>query len=139
MKTILYIALFMLSLNATAQIEKFEWVTDYKSAINASKESNKQILVYAIDGTTSTEVKILESELFSSDILLALRNKLIFLKLNTAEDMYAKRMAIHFTNSKQTPGVALVDTNQKTVGKPLNQITSSNVKDFITFLESISF
>ncbi|MEM6516216.1 MAG: hypothetical protein AAF688_08535 [Bacteroidota bacterium] len=136
MKNILYIGLFLVTLNLTAQSESIDWITDYKTAFKTAEQLDKPVLAFATNGQSSAELKLLEGELFGSETFQSLKDKVVFLKLNTADDMYAMRMATHFTKSKTGPSVALVQSNQRPLGEPLNKINSGSISNFINVLKA---
>lgn len=136
MKNIIGMCVMVVALSVSAQSDRQEWITDYKAAITAAKTQNKPLLVFAVDGSTSEALSVLEKEFFQWEGLSSIADKVVFLKLKTNTDMYAKRMAIHFTNSKTTPALALAANDQSLIGKPLNNMTSQNIKTFIEFLNA---
>jgi len=81
-------------------------------------------------------MRLLDSEFFSSEVVKGMKDKAIFLRLNIKEDIFAKRMAIHFTDSNYAPAIALIQANQKPIGDPLNKINLNTIKNYILFLKS---
>ncbi len=134
MKNLVCMFLMVFALSVSAQSDKQDWLTDYKAAITAAKTQDKPLLVFAVDGSDSEALRLLEQEFFQWEGLKSMADKVIFLKLDINSDLYAKRMAIHLTKSKTTPALALASNDQSVIGTPLNKITPQNIKTFIEFL-----
>ena len=135
MKLTLFFSLFFLSYYFQAQTDSLKWKTEYSEAVKVAVKENKPILLYTIDGMSSSESQLIENEFFQTDEIKMFENKLVFLKINVINDGYAKRIAMRYT-SNAVPAIALINSEQNPIGEPLTSINSENINDYIKYLKT---
>jgi len=125
-----------MTLQVSAQSNTQKWLTNYETALATAERLDQPIFAFVTDGTDSSELKLLEQELFESETFRSLTGKVTFLKMDAnSANMDVKRHAIHFTKSKSVPAIGLIDYQMEMTGAPLNKITSENISAFLSFLE----
>jgi len=135
MKLTLFISLFLLGFCIQAQTDDFLWKSEYSTALKAAANENKPILLYTVNGMTSSESQLIENEFLQSDEIKKFKNTLVFLKLNVTNDGYAKRIAKRYTKNS-VPAIALIDSKQSPIGEPLTRINSENISNYIKYLKT---
>lgn len=136
MKKIIVLLVMAFAIQVSAQ-ELKNLVTDYKVALQQSESQDKLILVFVTDNQMSENSVQLQKELFSSEAFEKMTSKLIILKLDISDKQsYNYRLGVHYIKKKSNSGIALVDKNNNTIGKPLVDFNSKNIQDFLSFLES---
>lgn len=136
MKKFVIILILICAIQMSAQ-ELQNVVTDYKVALQQLETQDKLILVFVTDGQHKKAVEDLDKDFFGTEAYKNIASKLIVLKLDVSDKSSSNsRLASHYIKQKSGFGLALVDKSNNTIGKPLVDITSKNIQDFISFLNS---
>ncbi|MFT5847732.1 MAG: hypothetical protein ACJARX_001237 [Psychroserpens sp.] len=136
MKKLLFILTLAFTLQLSAQ-DNFNWLTDYKVALEQSKAQDKVILAYVTDNHKTEASAVLKTTFFSSEDFKTMSSKVILLNLDISDkNSYNARLGIHYMNNPSVIGLALINEYNDKIGDPLTDITADNIASFIIFLNS---
>ncbi|WP_040280942.1 thioredoxin family protein [Psychroserpens damuponensis] len=136
MKKIVFILALAFSLQISAQ-DKVNWITDYKAALQQSKNQNKPILAFVTNTQKTEATQLLKTEFFASEAFKTMSQKVILLKLDISDKQsYNVRLGIHYLNKQAPLGLALVNKYSDKIGDPLTEISTDNITNFISFVNS---
>lgn len=137
MKKLIVLFVCLISLNFYAQESQFNWLTDLNTAVKASKDQNKPILLFFTD-TNSTESQKLNIELFKSQEFKAIADKAILLIAdNSSENNIPKRLIIHYNKINQFSSFVTLDSTGKAIGTPTTDFSTESLNSYISFLNSL--
>lgn len=132
MKKLIFILAVVCSLQLSAQ-DQSNWLTDNTTALSQSKAQNKPVLVFVTNNQTSEASENLKQNFFNSKEFNELATKSVLLKLDISDKNSANaRLGIHYTKQNGAPGIAIIDYNGRALFKPLVDVSSESVKEFMT-------
>lgn len=136
MKKLIILLMFTVSITVSAQ-DQYDWITDYKAALELSKSQDKIILAYVVDQQKSEATQLLKQDFFESQSFQAMASQLVLLQLDVSDQQsYNARMGIHYTNQRTAPGLALVGQDNDAIGQPLVIINSNTITEFLSYINS---
>ncbi|RYH71941.1 thioredoxin family protein [Flavobacteriaceae bacterium 144Ye] len=137
MKKLIVLFVCLISLNFYAQESQFNWLTDLNTAVKASKDQNKPILLFFTD-TNSTESQKMNIELFKSQEFKAIADKAILLIAdNSSENNIPKRLIIHYNKINQFSSFVTLDSTGKAISTPTTDFSTESLNSYISFLNSL--
>ncbi|MCD2259563.1 thioredoxin family protein [Psychroserpens luteolus] len=133
MKKILFILLVAFTIQVSAQ-DQSNWITNNEVALKQAETQNKPILVFVTNNQKTEASEKLKANFFNADTFKKFASKSILLKLDISDKNSTNaRLGIHYTKQNGAPGVALIDSNGKTIKEPLVvDFSVKKVKKFLT-------
>ena len=140
MKKILILSFLIFSLTASAQKSNVSWETDYFKVLQEARNTNKNIIVFFTDNSTSKA----QEEFFTSSEFSKDKSKYLYLKLfkadiapNQDHKNYTIRLSSVYNKDNVFPAVLVMDAFNTEKVPLLKSFDSKSTKSFFQELNSL--
>ncbi|WP_149275581.1 thioredoxin family protein [Pareuzebyella sediminis] len=139
MKKIVF--LLLLPLLSQSQIEvsssKSNWLTNYATALEASKAEHKNLLIYFTGSDWCPPCKILQKDFFETSAFLDQADNYVLLYVDLPRRrgsissdllLHNKKLMSRWNNKKVFPFLVIIDENEKRLGELAGYAMNGNIK-----------
>jgi len=145
------VLLLLLPLLSQSQIEvssnESKWLTDYSTALEASKEEHKNVLIYFTGSDWCPPCKILQKDFFETTAFLDQSDNYILLYVDLPRGrgsissdllLHNKKLMARWNKKKVFPFLVIIDENEKTLEELAGYTMNGNIKKHTNLIKKYS-